>query len=223
MFRVGYLCVALPSGRLYVLSFSTLKFYGRLSLFPFYLILSLSCWVVVSLSYSMTFGPTLYPPGMFGGVTLLLSCDFLSEDFFAAEFVMSDICCIPEFFDKCVYVGLFVANVWSLSPNALAASCTTSSCVGGAGFYFVPQVLCCSFTVILNDIWPHPLFSWNVWWGQPLTSCDLASEAFFAGSCMRCLYSNCFPVFGHVIAFTLVSNTSIPCINAFMSTSPVLS
>ena len=46
--------------------------------------------------------------------------------------------------------------------------------------------------------------------------------AFVAGSCMRCRYSNCFPVVGHVIAFTLFSNTSIPCINALISTSPVL-
>ena len=31
--------------------------------------------------------------------------------------------------------------------------------------YFVSELLCCIFTVILNDIWPHPLSSWNVWWG----------------------------------------------------------
>ena len=47
--------------------------------------------------------------------------------------------------------------------------------------------------------------------------------AFFVGSCMRCRYYNCFPVFGHVIVFTLFSNTSIPCITALISTSPVLS
>ena len=46
---------------------------------------------------------------------------------------------------------------------------------------------------------------------------------FVVGSCIRCLYSNYFPVFGPVIAFTLISNTLIPCINDFMSTSPVLS
>ena len=55
------------------------------------------------------------------------------------------------------------------------------------------------------------------------TGKQLEYTAFVAGSCMRCRYSNCFPVFGHVIAFTLFSNTSIPCINAFMSTSTVLS
>ena len=85
----------------------------------------------------MIFGPTLCPPGMFGGVTLLISHDFLSEAFFSAELIMSNICCSPEKFDKCVFVGLFFTNVWRLSPNALAASCTTSSCVGGAGRSYV--------------------------------------------------------------------------------------
>ena len=61
----------------------------------------------------------------------------MSEAFFAAELIISDICCSPENFDKCVYVGLFVANVLRLSPNAFAASCTTSSCVGGAGRSYV--------------------------------------------------------------------------------------
>ena len=137
IFRVGYLWVALTSGRLYDLSLITLKFSGRLSTLSFPFIFSLSCCVVVSLSYSMIFGPTLCPPGMFGGVTLLLSCDLLSEAFFAAELIISDICCSPEKFDKCVYVGLFVADVLRLSPEALAASCTTSSCVGGAGRSYV--------------------------------------------------------------------------------------
>ena len=50
---------------------------------------------------------------------------------------MSDICCNPEKLDKCVYVGLFVANVLRLPPRAFAASCTTSSCVGGAGSLYV--------------------------------------------------------------------------------------
>ena len=81
----------------------------------------------------MIFGPTLCSPGMFDGVTLLLSCDLASEAFFAAELMMSDICCSPEKFDRCVYVGLFVANVRRLSPIALAASFTTSYCVGGSG------------------------------------------------------------------------------------------
>ena len=85
----------------------------------------------------MIFGPTLCSLGMFGGITLLLSCDLLSEAFFAAELIMSDICCSPEKFDKCVYVGLFVTNIWRLSPNALAASCTTSSFVGGAGRTYI--------------------------------------------------------------------------------------
>ena len=85
----------------------------------------------------MECGPNLCSPGMFGGVTLLLSCVLESEAFFAAESIMSDICCSPEEFDKCVYVGLFVANVRRLSPNALAASCNTSSCVGGAGRSYV--------------------------------------------------------------------------------------
>ena len=92
---------------------------------------------MVSLSSSMIFGPTLCYPGMFGGVTLLISCDLASDAFFAAEFIMSDICCSHEKFDRCVYVGLFVANVRRLSPNALAASCTTSSCVGGDGRSYV--------------------------------------------------------------------------------------
>ena len=70
IFRVGYICVARPSGRLYVLSLSTFEFSGRLSLFPFSFILSLSCCFVSSLSSSIIFGPTLCPPGMFGGVTL---------------------------------------------------------------------------------------------------------------------------------------------------------
>ena len=47
--------------------------------------------------------------------------------------------------------------------------------------------------------------------------------AFVAGYWMRCRYSNCFPVVGHVIAFTLFSNTYITSINALISTSPVLS
>ena len=63
----------------------------------------------------------------------LFFCILLSEAFFAAELSISDICCNPEKFDKCVYVGLFVANVLRLSPRAFSASCTTSSCVGGAG------------------------------------------------------------------------------------------
>ena len=133
IFRVGYLCVARPSGRLYVLSRSTFEFSGRLSLFPFSIILSLSCCAASSLSSSMIFGPTLCPPGMSSGVTLCLSCVLLSEAFFAAELMMSDICCNPEKLDRCVYVGLFVANVLILLPRSFAASCTTSSCVGGAG------------------------------------------------------------------------------------------
>ena len=36
-------------------------------------------------------------------------------------------------------------------------------------FNFVPELVCCSFTVIFNDMWPHSLYSWNVWWGHPLT------------------------------------------------------
>ena len=55
---------------------------------------------------------------------------------FSAELIISDICCSPEKFDKCVYVGLFVANVLRMLPKALAASFTTSSCVGGAGRSF---------------------------------------------------------------------------------------
>ena len=50
---------------------------------------------------------------------------------------MSEICCSPEKFDKCVYVGLFVANVLRLSTKALSASCNTSYCVGGAGRSYV--------------------------------------------------------------------------------------
>ena len=74
---------------------------------------------------------------MIGGVTLCLSFVLLSEAFFAAELMMSDICCNPEKLDKCVYVGLFVANVLRLSPRVFYASCTTSSCVGVAGKSYV--------------------------------------------------------------------------------------
>ena len=79
----------------------------------------------------------LAPPSVLlecvGGVTLYLSCVFLSEAFFADELMMSGICCRPEKLYRCVYVGLFVSNVMRLSPRYFAASCTTSSCVGGAG------------------------------------------------------------------------------------------
>ena len=51
--------------------------------------------------------------------------------------IIYDICCNPEKLDKCVYVGLFVANVMRLSPRAFAASCTASSCVGGDGRSYV--------------------------------------------------------------------------------------
>ena len=99
-FRVGYLCVVRPSGLLYVLSLTTLKLYEQLSLLFFIFILFLRFCVEVSLSSSMIFGPTLCYPGMFGGVTLLLSCDLASEAFFSAELIMSDICCSPEKFDR---------------------------------------------------------------------------------------------------------------------------
>ena len=88
IFRVGYLCIALTSGWLYVLSLITLKFSRQLSLLSFIFIFSLSCCVVVSLSSSIIFGPTLCSPGMFGGVALLLFCDLLSEAFFSAELIM---------------------------------------------------------------------------------------------------------------------------------------
>ena len=54
-------------------------------------------------------------------------------------------------------------------------------------------------------------------------SADIAGfhTDYVAGSWMRCRYSNCFPVVGNVIAFILFSNTSITCINALISTSPV--
>ena len=100
IFRVGYICVDLTSGRLYVLSLITLKFYGQLLLLCFLFILFLRFCVVVSLSSSMIFGPTLCSPTMFGWVTLLLSCDLVFKSFFAA-------------------------------------SCTTSSCVGGDGRSYV--------------------------------------------------------------------------------------
>ena len=70
----------------------------------------------------MIFGPTLCPPGIFGGVALCLSCVFLYEAFFAAELMMSNICCNPEKLDKCEYVGLFVANVLRLSPRVFVVS-----------------------------------------------------------------------------------------------------
>ena len=117
--------------------------------------LSLSCCVVVSLSSSIIFGPTLCPPGIFGGVTLLLSCDFLSEAFFAAELIISDICCSPEKFDKCGYVGLFVAKILRLPPKALSASCTTSSCVGGAGRSYV--YFCGGKNTTVSDILYAPV------------------------------------------------------------------
>ena len=85
----------------------------------------------------MIFGPTLCPPGTFGGVTLYISYILLSEAFFAAELMMSDICCNPEKLDKCVYVGLFVAKFLRLLLIAFSASCTTYSCVGGAGRSYV--------------------------------------------------------------------------------------
>ena len=59
--------------------------------FLFLFISFLRFCVVVSLSSSTIFGPTLCHPGMFGGVTLLLSCDLASEAFFAVELIMSDI------------------------------------------------------------------------------------------------------------------------------------
>ena len=109
----------------------------------------------------MIFGPTLCPPGMFGGVTLCLSCVLLSEDFFADALIISDICYNPEKFDKCVYVGLFIANVLRLSPQAFAASCTTSSCLGGAGSSYVYFRDGKNTTVsdILSDpvSWTHPV------------------------------------------------------------------
>ena len=51
--------------------------------------------------------------------------------------IMSDISCSPEKLDECVYVGLFVANVLRMSSKAFADSCTTSSCVRGAGRSYV--------------------------------------------------------------------------------------
>ena len=149
-FRIGYLWVARPSGWLYILSLSTFEFSGRLSLFPFSLILSLSCCAASSMSSSMIFGPTLYLTGMFGGVTLCLSCVLLSEDFFAAELMMSDIFCNPEKIDKYVYIGLFVANVLRLSPRDFSASCTTSSCVGGPGRSYV--YFCSRKNTTVSDI-----------------------------------------------------------------------
>ena len=82
-------------------------------------------------------GPTLCPPGILGGVALYLSCVFSSEYFFAAELMISDICCNPNKLDRCVYVWLFVANILRLSPRDFSASCTTSYCVGGAGRSYV--------------------------------------------------------------------------------------
>ena len=73
-----------------LISFHIEVFWAVVS-FSFFSILSLSCCVVVSLSSSMIFGPTLCPPGMFGGVNLLISCDLLSEAFFDAELIISDI------------------------------------------------------------------------------------------------------------------------------------
>ena len=57
------------------------------------------------------------------------------------------------------------------------------------------------------------------------TSVDIAGfhTAFIVGSWMRYRYYNCFPVVGRVIAFLFFSNTSIPCNNALISTSPVSS
>ena len=78
----------------------------------------------------MIFGPTLCPPGMFGGVTLCLSCVLLSEDFFAAELIIYVICCNPEKLDKCVYVGLFVSNVLRLSPQAFLPPVTNLPVLG---------------------------------------------------------------------------------------------
>ena len=85
----------------------------------------------------LIFGPTLCTPGMFGGVTLCLSCVLMSEAFFAAELMMSEICYNPKKLDRCVYVGLFVANVLRLSPRTFSGSCTTSSCVRGSGRSYV--------------------------------------------------------------------------------------
>ena len=127
-----------------------------LSLFPFSLILSLSCCTASSLSYSIIVGPTLCPPGILGGVTLCLSCVLSSEAFFANELMMSDIYCNPEKIYRCVYVGLFVANVLRLLPRSFVASCTTSSCVGGDGRSYV--YLCGGNNTTVSDIRSHPVF-----------------------------------------------------------------
>ena len=116
--------------------FPHLSFLGGCIFFLFlYFVSELLCCIFTVILNDIF--PTLCPPGMFGGVTLCLFCVLLSEAFFAAELIDSDICCNPEKIDKCVYVGLFVANVLRLPPRAFYASCTTSSCVSGAGWSYV--------------------------------------------------------------------------------------
>ena len=140
---------------MYFLSHTTFEFSGRSSIFSFSLILSLSCCAVSSLSSSIMFCPTLCPHGMFGGVTLCLSCVFLSEAFFATELMMSDICCKPDKLDRCVYVGLFFASVLRLLPRSFPASCTTSYCVGGAWRSYV--YLCGGNNITVSDIRSAPV------------------------------------------------------------------
>ena len=55
-----------------------------------------------------------------------------------------------------MYVGLFVAKILRLLPKAFAASCTTSSCVGGSGRSYVYFLGGKNTTV--SDILPAPVF-----------------------------------------------------------------
>ena len=50
---------------------------------------------------------------------------------------------------------------------------TRLSFLGGRLFFFLPysitELLHSVFSVILNYVLPHPLSSWNDWWGHPLS------------------------------------------------------